>query len=917
MGPSETLVGREAEQRKLSDLLLAIPRHGQAVILLGDPGIGKTALQTFAVAEARQHGYQVLCANGSQGEAHLPFAGLHQLVHHKLDRANELPATQRDALLTAFGRTDSTGVNPFLISLAALELFGALAADEPLVICIDDAHWVDTPTMDVISFVARRISAEPILLLLSARPMGERMSLDPSISQLEVEPLDQTSAATLLLSAAPQLGSAASHRILSAASGNPLGLLELPKVTAHHQPLEDSSILPLTARLERAFADRVRTLPTETRSILTVASVDDGRDVAEILAASTTLCGKQIYFSNLEPAISSRLISSDGATLEFHHPLVRSAVCQMATISERRSAHDALAEVLAEDPDRAVWHRAVLLTAPDEKLAAQLDAAAHRSRRRGAVASAVEWFERAAALSSEPADCYSRLLSAAEVAFELGRFELVQQLRSRISYQELRPEDKSRLLWLDGVFNDGRPLNAEAINKILDRAHDFAVSGDTSLALHLYVAASRFTWWADPGVELRSAIVAAVEAVDVPETNVQRSLALATACPEECGNRVLNNISTWEPSDDTAPVIKGQMGTVAFCIGDFHNAIDFLTAPIDLFRVRGQLSLLAQTLALRAWAGLYVGAFDIALGNVEATRLCEETGQPVWAAIACVGGAGLSGLRTGDMAAASLLDAENVALGGAIPISSLLAGIQFVRGITFLSAGDFPAAYSALSRLFDEHDRVYHRMLSVWAVGYFAEAATFTDHGDQCREVLERLRPVYEKTPSIGVTVAMDYARATVAENDSADELFRSALSHNRYLPWHRARLQLAYGSWLRRNRRPLDSRDALRSARDTFDSLGMPAWARRADRELLAAGERQRRLDHADWTSLTAHEMQIAELAAQGKTNREIAQQLYMSHRTVGAHLYHIFPKLGINSRSQLGRLLASAQYSTEAEGA
>jgi DNA-binding CsgD family transcriptional regulator len=310
---------------------------------------------------------------------------------------------------------------------------------------------------------------------------------------------------------------------------------------------------------------------------------------------------------------------------------------------------------------------------------------------------------------------------------------------------------------------------------------------------------------------------------------------------------------------------------------------------------------------------LYVGAFDVAQCADEAGRLSEETGQPRWAAIARVGEAAVSGLRTGEMATDVLVAAENLALEGAVSMRSLLAGIQFARGVTFLSAGDFSAAYSALHRLMDREDPSYHRVLSLWGVGYFAEAAALSGHHAECRALLDRLEPVYEQAPSIGIRVAMDYARAMVDDATTLD-VFTQALAQTTTLPWHRARLQLALGSWLRRNRRPVDARDSLRSARDTFEALAMSAWSSRADRELLATGERQQRTASPDWTSLSAQEGQIVELAAQGKTNREIGQELYISHRTVSAHLYHIFPKLGINSRSQLGALLAARADRTAA---
>ena len=880
-------------------------------MLFGEAGVGKTALLDMAVERAAELGYQVLRAGGSEAELHLPFAGLHQLIYSQMHLADDLPPVQRNAILTAFGRTESIGIDPYLISLAALELLGAIAAKDPLLVAVDDVHWIDTPTMDVIDFVSRRIGTEPVMVLLSSRPSVGGGLINRSMEVIELQPLNPSSAQVLIDRVAPDLTTEVRQRLLSAANGNPLALLELPTVAPHQDfVVADPVILPLTSRLEGAFADRAATLPSTTRTLLTVACVDDGRDVGEMVAAAALLLpDSSVTFADLEPAIAHRLVHSDGKTLEFRHPLVRSAIHGGATLSAKHAAHVALAHVLDGDPDRAVWHNAAVASAPEEGIATQLEAAAQRSRSRGAVASSVSWFERAASLSPLPADRYGRLLSAAEVAFELGRFRLAESLRARVVYQDMRAEDQARLLWLDGVFHDGRPAGTEGIRNLAAKGDQAARAGDEALAMHLYVAAARLTWWADPGPELRYALVSAAEALSLPSGDVQLALVRSTAAALECAPRLLNALSHWDPHGDLSPVVKGELGTVAFCTGDFIQAIEFLSAPVESLRARGQLSLLAQTLSLRAWAGFYVGYFDIARGSDEAALLAAETGQPRWVAIARVCEAAATGLRTGTMATHELRSAEDLALDGATPMSSLLAGIQVARGVTFLSAGDFRAAYAALSRLFDPQDPAHHRMLSLWHVNYFAESAALTGHLSEGRQVLSGLRGVDERAPSEGVRVAMDYARAVLAENSEAEALFTAALDNASNMPWHRARLQLAYGSWLRRQRRSRESREFLRAARDAFDILGMSAWAQRAHRELAASGERQQQPVTSSWASLTAQEAQIAELAAQGKSNREIGQELYMSHRTVGAHLYHIFPKLGISSRSQLGRLLTAGQ--------
>jgi len=235
-------------------------------------------------------------------------------------------------------------------------------------------------------------------------------------------------------------------------------------------------------------------------------------------------------------------------------------------------------------------------------------------------------------------------------------------------------------------------------------------------------------------------------------------------------------------------------------------------------------------------------------------------------------------------------------------ISALLADLQVVRGVTALAGGRYADAYAHLRRMFDPADPAYHPMERFDGVVYLVDAAVHSGNREEARALLRDVEAVATQTPSPSIHQRLRYARPMLAADEEAEALFLETLQADTTLwPFLRAGLQLAYGEWLRRQRRVAESRAPLRAARDAFDALGVIPWGERARRELRAAGEtsRRRTLDARDL--LTPQELQIAQIAADGLSNREIGQQLFLSHRTVSTHLYRIFPKLGITARAEL----------------
>ncbi len=908
--PDRALVGRDDVLRVLLDRLVEEDPGATAIGLLGDPGVGKSALLERVEQEARARGHAVLRSRGNQSETHLPYASLHQLVRTLLPRVDALPVNQREALLACFAMGSSVEVNPFFTSLAVLELIVDAAARTPLLVSLDDLDLMDQPSVDVLAFVARRVAGEPVLLVGTARAEVPAFSDRHTTLWIELEGLDDDAAASLLESRSPGLGSGLRERVISQAVGNPLALVEIASAleTGSDEWTELDEDLPMTSRLEAAFITRADQLDSRARAVLDVAATDDGDSLHEVLAAAALLHGGPIDRSDLQPALEMRLVTVSGDRYRITHPLVGSAVRHAMTLDTRHRAHAALAEVLADHPDRALWHRAASAPGPDEELAGALERAAADARRRGAVATAVARLERAAALSQDGEARVRRLLGAAELEYELGRFARVEQIRGQVSRMPLTVSDRSRLTWLEGVFHDGSSSEPAEVRRLVALARRATSVGDADLALQLLFGAARRVWWRDPGDDVRRDIVSAAQAVPVADGDPRVLAVLALAESLQLSPTVTAHLASWPADAGGRPDLAGLLGIAAFCVGDHERAETFLSTAVVELRAQGRLSLLAEVLALRSWAEINLGIFDAARSADEAMRLGDETGQAVWAATARAAVA-LVDAVSGRWAPHHelLAEAEHTAMSTPNASSSILSGIQLARGLGELSIDRPERAYAELRRVFVPTDPAYQRIQQFWALGYLADAAVLTGRRDEALSVVDSVAPLAGPEPAPGSVIAVEYARAVLADDARAEELFGAALdgAASQY-PWHRARLLLAHGSWLRRQRRIMESRDPLRAARGTFAALGASAWADRADQELRATGEPGWRPASQPQERLSVQESRIAGLAAQGLSNREIGQRLFLSHRTVSSHLYRIFPKLGITSRNQLAVALA-----------
>ncbi len=904
-----TLVGRAGESARIGRILETAHEQGGALVIRGEAGIGKSALLGWARCAASRHGLSVIRAAGVHSEVNLAFSGLHQILRSLLPRADDLPAVQRDAVNAAFGMSSGAEPELFLVALAALQLLSDAATHRPLALIVDDAQWLDRATSEVLAFVGRRVEPERIVQLAAIGDGNQSPLLEAALPELRLERLAELSARELLHDRFPRLAPSVRRRVIGEADGNPLALLELPaalgsaaRAGAELLPFR----LPLTARVERTFATKLNALPSPTRLLLLVAAADDAGGLSEVIRAAQTVRGMAVSVEDLVPATHAELIAVDGPTIRFRHSLVRSAAYLSATVSERHAAHAALATVLADDPDRSVWHRAAAVIGMDPTLASDLEDAGRRAQRRGSIVEAAAAFERAAELTPASVERARLLLSAAEAASRLGTGEMVLQLVRQAESAGLGACDQARAMWLEDAFLPGPVGDLARVNALARTAKEIAAHRETEVTLNLLSAAAFRTYWGNLDQRTARAVLAVADRLDVAADDLRLLQIQAYTAPIERAACVFAELPDVPPSGDPETLLL--LGTAACLVGAFGRASSLLEPAIAQLRDQGRIRALAEALERRAWSAIMIGDYSVAAPAAEeAETLAAETGQPLWQTGASIAQAMLAAVR-GDRATADRLTyaAERSCLSAGA--GGLFALAQHARGVAALSEGQHDEAYEQLRRVYEPADPAHHRVVGCCAAADMAEAAVRSGHGDEARRVIAALEPLAAVTPSPSLQSSLRYARALLADDLEAEDRFTEALAWDKTMPFMRARLHLALGEWLRRRRRVADSRAPLRAARDAFDILGADAWSDRAREELRASGESRKRRtwDTLDW--LTPQELQIVQLAASGLSNREIGSRLYLSHRTVESHLYRVFPKLGVSSRSQLAAALDTA---------
>ncbi|MGO9822370.1 MAG: ATP-binding protein [Solirubrobacteraceae bacterium] len=918
LGAPSELIGRDGEAERLSNLIDHLRDGGDALLVIGEAGIGKSALLNHAGVRARALGMRTLAIAGVESEAELAFAGLHQLLRPVLELMALLPEPQRHALEAALGISQEFEPDPFLVALAAYQLVCEVADLSPLVLIADDAHWLDRSTLGVLSFIARRLETEPIALIAALRAEYSTSLDDAGLPVLELGRLSSAAAAQLLDRTAPELHPVLRARVLAEAAGNPLALVELARTL----PLSGAADLGLSAepptltrRLERAFAARLDDLPEATRTCLLAAALDGRASLDEVVRCAALLLQRPVEVSALDPAAEAGLIDVVGTEVHFRHPLIRSAVRRTALPARALATYGVLADVVA-DPERQLWHRAMSIVGFDEQIADALDEHSVSARRRGAMTAAAVALERAAALTADPQRKGQRLVRAAEVAYELGFVDVVRRLLEQAAPLEVGSLEAARLAWLGQMISGDVWFEPGAAKTFVAIAQQMRDGGDADMALRSLVPIAHRCWWTRPHARTRQYVVDTAESIGVWDGDPRLLAVIALAHPEVTGPSVLRRIARIRLLDVADPLGAMHVGIAAEKAGDFATGARFLARALEGLREQGRLVPLTQALVHYTWVATQTGDWRgaVAAGS-EAAMLARDTRQPQYGLTAELVAALASALRgTEPDLAARLVEPERtlIAMNG----GPLLAPAHLARGAEALGDGRHEEAFRHLWPVFDENASSFHRFMRWPAVLDLVEAAVGSGQTELVTDVLAALEAIAARSDPPVLRVGLACARPLTAADDDAQVLFQTALDQDLSgFPLQRSRTLFSFGRWLRRRRRSTDAREPLRAAIELFDALGATRWSRRARQELRATGETiGPHLDARD--RLTAQELQIAQLAADGLSNREIGERLFLSHRTIGSHLYRIFPKLEITARAQLREALAAVTREREPVG-
>ncbi|MFD9942184.1 AAA family ATPase [Nonomuraea sp. NPDC059023] len=949
------LYGRTTEQAGLADLI-ARARDGRsgALVIRGEPGIGKTAL--LAWAERQAAGVRVLRVTGIEQEADLALAGLARLVWPVRERLDRLPDPQADVLKAVLNGGGAPSSDRFLTGLATLSLLADLAEDEPLLCLVDDAQWLDQASAEALLFAARRLAAEGVALVFATREDGFAAA---GLAEVRPSRLDAASAAGLLTEHG--LAAAMRRHVIDESAGNPLALIEF--AAAQRDRPAASVHLHVADRVLGSFRAQIVNLPERTRRMMLIAAAEGRGDLPMLVNAGKVL---GVGLDDLEAAERAGLVQVIDDTLAFRHPLIATAAYQGAPMARRVEVHRALAQA-SVTADCRVHHLSAATTAPDEDVAAEVADAAGRALGRGAYSAAVRLYRQAARLSPGDAAQVAHLGHAAGAALSAGHPAQAAEL-SEQAEELARTAHGSGLAELAQVraaalFELGE--RGRAVHLLMERAGQ----AETDRAAEMLRAGATYAWFSCESAAVRTA-AASLHEIGRPDPMVY---GLARLMDEDYAGG-LPQLAGFLAEPEAGRTAEAMYTGVI--VGDDAATLALAAAEVARCRERGLVGALPEALRVLAQTQVRAGLHrEAEMAVAEAAEIVRDTGLPqdlpwlkaVPARIAAIeGDAGTCRELT-----AQAPDEEHA--GTAITLSLLDLGL-----------GDYESALSRVETAWRGPGA--NGLDLITAAADQVEAAVRLGRPDRAQAPLRRFTAWAEATgqpwalavaarsqalttdptlptspatpPTSGVTTseiatsgvagsgmtgsgttdsgpgagsgggARDGAGAgpgkgvgsgdregagapgEVGAGSGVEELFLRAVQLHREgpgRPFERARTELLYGEWLRRARRRSDARTPLRSALEIFERLRATPWAERARAELRATGDS---VPVAEATAanprdrLTAQELQVVRLAAEGHSSREIAALLFLSKRTVEHHLYKAYPKLGVGNRRELARL-------------
>jgi DNA-binding CsgD family transcriptional regulator len=902
------LHGRDRETDRLLAMLdAARSGHASSLLISAGAGVGKSALLECLAAQA--HGSTVLGTAGLESESPLAFAALHRLLRPVMDRVTSLPEPQARALHVAFGEDHGDQIDPFLVALATLSLLTEVADSGPVLCLVDDAQWLDVASSEALLFATRRLLAEPVVMVFAARDDDARSFAPTDVPRMRLQGLPHEAVGALLRGGADHdLSDQVVRQLAARTGGNPLALVELRGRLTGAQ-LEGMATLPdelpMSDRVERAFLDRCRRLSEPGQTLMLLAAADDTGRLSVLLRAAESLDVPVTTVAEVEP---TELLSLDSDSVHVRHPLVRSAVYQAATRSERGRAHAALADALTGtgDRDRQTWHRAAACDGPDEDVAADLEEAGGRAERRGGYDSASRAFERSARLTSSDERLAERLFFAARAAYSAGTIDragaLLDEVRLIADDPLLRADIdrlRGRLQVVLGSAADAHRIFIHAARGIAERDQERAVE----MAALAGVLRSHGT---DSGTSLPTGVVVAVV---IPTDSVRIQclkllLQSTTLDAEQDWGGALEVLRTALAIglDTEDRDVWANLANTALHLGDDAAHRRYFNAMLSAARSDGAVMEVLYALHRVCLSELAAGDWSAVRRSAdEAMSLAKSIGQPALTATPLAWLTLLTALQGGDDYD-TLLAATEEALAqrrlGIMegPVADLL---HWAKGIWAQNAG-------AAAESFHHFDQMRVPVLTRLAASARITAAVQAQEHTRAGDWTSGIEAFAIATALPWALAAAEHGQALLAGADAAPGLYERALidqaqAGRRY---EEACTQLAFGEHLRRAGRRVEARRHLNKALETFRDLRAEPLVARATRELRASGETARQRNPSTLVQLTPTELHIAQLVSQGMSNKDVAAQCWISPRTVAFHLRNVFTKTGVTSRGELAQL-------------